>query len=446
MEPPEVRYARSGQTAIAYQLIGSGAVDLIWVPGLISNIEFAWTDPSLANFMARVGSFTRLVRFDKRGTGLSDRATEMPTLETRMDDVRAVMDAVSSNRAVLLGMEEGGSMAILFAATYPERTSGLILYSSYARSLWAPDYPWGRQFDDAYREAEDQARRWGTTEYAREWLTRLAPDDQDASFRNWWASYMRFGASPSAAAALTRMNMAIDVRPALPAIRVPTLILHRRGRPDFQQGRYLAEHIPGARFIELDGTEQFAFRADSESILHEIERFVAEVGEPVEHDRILATVLFTDIVGSSERAAAIGDRAWKELLVNHHILVRRLIARFRGVEMDVAGDGFFARFDGPERAIHCACEIVNEMKSLDLQVRAGLHTGQCELIDGKAGGIAVHIGSRIASQALPGEILVSSTVKDLVVGSRIRFRDRGRPNLKGIPGEWAIYSVEADET
>jgi class 3 adenylate cyclase len=343
-------------------------------------------------------------------------------------------------------MEEGGPMAILFAATYPERTAGLVLYSTYAKTIWAPDYPWGTKFEDSVREAEDQARRWGTTEYAQEMLVRLAPDDQDASFRKWWASYTRFGASPSAAAALTRMNMTIDVRHVLPSIQVPSIVLHRRGRPDMQQGRYVAEHIHGARFVELDGSEQFCFRGDSEAILSAVERFVADIGEPLQPDSVLATVLFTDIVSSTERAEALGDRAWKELLGTHHATVRALLARFRGIVMDVAGDGFFARFDGPERAIRCACEIVNDNRKLGLQVRAGLHTGQCELIDGKVGGIAVHIGARVAAQALPGEVLVTSTVKDLVAGSKIRFRDRGRTNLKGVSGDWNLFRVEMEQS
>jgi class 3 adenylate cyclase len=443
MEIPETRYARSGDVSIAYQAFGDGPVDLIWASGIISNIEYQWAEPRFAAYLQRMASFSRVIRFDKRGTGLSDRVGGVPTLEQRMDDVRAVLDETGSERAVVLGAVEGGPIALLFAATYPERTLALILYGSYVKTVWATDFPWAPRFEDCLKAIDDAARRWGTRSYCDETVARLAPS-ADESFRRFWGAYMRFGASPAAAAALMRMNMQIDVREVLPAIGVPTLILHRRDDPnvDVNQSRYMAERIPTARYVELEGVDQIPMIGDSETILREVEEFVGSVRGAAEPDRMLATVLFTDIVDSTRRAAELGDKPWRELLETHHIVIRGLLARFRGTEVDTAGDGFFATFDGPARAVECACEVVDAVRELGLELRAGLHTGECEVGDGKVHGIAVHIGARIVAEARPGEVLVSSTVKDLVIGSGLAFLDRGAAELKGVPGEWHLFSVE----
>ena len=439
---PETRYARSGDVNIAYTVTGSGAFDLVFVPGFVSNVELDWGDPRRSAFLSRLGSFSRLIMLDKRGTGLSDRVAGVPDLETRMDDIRAVMDTAGSERAALFGLADGGSLAILFAATYPERTAALVLYATAPRYVRSAAFPWAPAREDAERHVVDLERRWGTPGLASEWL-----DGQDGGAAEELAALMRRSSSPGAAAALARMNLDIDVSHVLGAVRVPTLVLHRAGHPiDVRGGRFLAERISGARFIQLEGREGFPYLGDSESLLDAIERFLADLwtsgaweeGEP---DRILATVLFSDIVGSSEKAASLGDRAWRELLKRHHELVRQQLVRYRGNELDSAGDGFFASFDGPARAIRCGCAIAATVQGLGLDVRVGLHTGECELLDGKVAGIAVHTGARVASLAQPGEVLVSSTVKDLVAGSGIVFDDRGSHELKGIPGTWRLYSV-----
>jgi class 3 adenylate cyclase len=407
----------------------------------MSNIEYQWAEPRLAAFLERVGSFSRLIRFDKRGTGISDHVGDLATLEQRMDDIRAVMDAAGSERAVLFGSVEGGPMAILFAATYPDRTAGLILWGSYAKSIWSPDYPWAPRFEEQLTLIEEAAGHWGTRRYVEEAAGRVAPGDED--FQLWWGTYTRLGASPRAAAALMRMNMQIDVRNVLPTIAVPTLILHRTGDQvvDIRNSQYLATNIPGARYVELEGADEPPHLGDPEAALREIEQFVAEAGERVEPDRILATVLFTDIVDSTRLASEFGDARWRELIEAHNAIVRGLLARFRGKEVDTAGDGFLATFDGPARAVECGREAVDAVRSLGLEIRAGLHTGECTLADGKVAGIAVSIGARVAGQAGPGEVLVSQTVKDLVAGSGIEFEERGVAELKGVPGEWKLYAV-----
>ena len=448
MDTPETHYARSGDVSIAYQVSGGGPFDLVHVPPFLSHVELAWGVPGQARFAHRLGEFCRLIRFDKRGTGMSDRVTGAPTLETRMDDVRAVMDAVGSERAALLGVSEGGPMSLLFAATYPDRVWALVLAGSFARELWAPDYPCGVREEDyrAYlRRIEQDA---GSPEAALRTAEALAPSADEETKRA-LATSIRQAASPGARLALARMNMDIDVRDVLPAIRVPTLVVNRVGdNPDIVGGsRYLAEHIPGARHVELPGSDHAIFAGDPEAFLVEIERFLREAWEAraweeSEPDRVLATVLFTDIVGSTARAAELGDAGWRELVQAHHGLVRRQLARYRGTEIDTAGDGFFASFDGPARAIRCACAISEGVRELGIEIRAGLHTGECERIDQKVGGIAVNIGARVASAAGPGEVLVSGTVKDLVAGSGIVFRERGVAELKGIPGEWRLFAVE----
>jgi class 3 adenylate cyclase len=442
---PETRYARSGKVSIAYQVLGEGPHDLVFVPGVISNVEYAWRLPAIANWFASLSSFSRVIWFDKRGTGVSDRPTDVPTLEARMDDVRAVMDEVGSEQAVLMGVSEGGPMSILFAATHPERVSALILWGSAVKGVRGDDYPWAPSFDEAIRAVEEAAEQWGRPGYCDDAVRTVAPSlAGDEDFRRWWGSYMRLAASPASAAALLRMNMEIDVRHVLPAIRVPTLILHRTEDRlvDVASSRYVAERIPLARSVELPGPDHFAWVGDTERALAEIRAFVADVREGVEVERRLATVLFTDIVDSTRKAAELGDRRWTELVAGHHRRVRAELARFRGEEHDTAGDGFFASFDGPARAIRCASAITRSVRELGLEVRAGLHTGECELVDGKFGGIAVHIGARVASLAAPGEVLVSSTVKDLVAGSGVEFDDRGVVDLKGVPGEWRLYAVE----
>ncbi|MHB8588997.1 MAG: adenylate/guanylate cyclase domain-containing protein [Candidatus Dormibacteraceae bacterium] len=439
---PETKYARSGDVSIAYQTLGTGPVDLVLVPGWVSNVEYQWEQPDFAHFLERLASFSRLIVFDKRGTGLSDRVRGVPTLEERMDDVRAVMDAVDSQRAIVFGVSEGGPMTILFAATYPDRTIAAILYGTAPRSAWAPDFPWGSTPEAFGKAVADTEAHWGERAHTDRMLTWLAPSRTgDLAFKDWLTRYARFGASPAAAVALQRMNREIDVRHVLTAISVPTLVLNRVG-DDPEPARFTSKQIPGARYIELPGADHLPYTEDTESVLKAIEEFVTGGLQSTESNRVLATVLFTDIVGSTERAASLGDEAWTKLLERHHAVVSRQLAVFRGRELDTAGDGVFASFDGPARAIRCACAIADSLRELGIDVRAGLHTGECEIVGEKLGGIAVHIGARVAGQAAPGEILVSGTVRDLVAGSGLRFRDRGAAQLKGIDGDWRLYAVE----
>jgi class 3 adenylate cyclase/pimeloyl-ACP methyl ester carboxylesterase len=445
---PETHYARSGDVSIAYQVVSEGPFDLVFVPGSVSHVELGWNVPAWAEFYRRLASFSRLIIFDKRGTGMSDRVAGVPTIETRMDDVRAVMDAVGSDRAAILGLSEGGPMSVAFAATYPERLWALVLCGALIRSLWAPDFPWGYTEEDWDRICEEERRRWGEPQFMRELAQAIAPNLDEENLQG-LVTLFRQSASPATWDALNRMNKDIDVRSVLPTIRIPTLVVNRSEESEgLREGsRYAAHHIPGARHAELPGADHAPFAGDSEAYASTIEQFLLEnwqerAWEEAEPDRVLATVLFTDIVGSSEQAASLGDRAWRETLERHHEVIRRQLVRFRGKEVDTAGDGFFASFDGPARAIRCGCAISEAMPELGLQVRIGLHTGECELIDGKVAGIAVHTGARVAANAQPGEVLVSSTVKDLVAGSGLTFEDRGHHELKGIPGEWRLYAVE----
>jgi class 3 adenylate cyclase len=438
--PPETRYAKSGDVNIAYQVVGEGPVDLVLVPGFVSHLDLDWEEPRYAHFLRRLASFSRLIMFDKRGTGLSDRPGGLPDLETRMDDVRAVMDTVGSERAALLGYSEGGPMCILFAATYPERTSALVLYGTYAKRRDPDDdYPWAATWEERQAYADQVEREWG--EEAD--LGTMAPNADEAMVR-WWHVRARASASPGSAKALILMNSQIDVRGVLSSIRIPTLVLHRFGDRDsrLEEGRYIARRISGARFIELEGQDHAPF-IDPDQILDEVEEFLTGVRRGPESDRVLATVLFTDIVGSTERASELGDRRWRELLEQHHAVVRRHIDRFQGREIDTAGDGFLAAFDGPARAVRCARAIGDALRELGIDVRAGLHTGECELVDGKVAGVAVHTGARVAARAGPGEVLVSQTVKDLVAGSGIEFEERGEHVLKGVPGQWRLYAVSS---
>jgi pimeloyl-ACP methyl ester carboxylesterase len=437
---PSIRYARSGDVHIAYQQLGDGPLDLVFVPGAWSHLEVFFEEPSVARFLRRLSDFSRLILFDKRGTGLSDRVAVLPTLEQRMDDVRAVMDAVGSERAALLGVSEGGPMCALFAATYPERTSHLILLGSSPRLVEADDYPFGRpaRLTDLFIERIE--RDWGQAIS----LPLFAPSAVgDERLERWFGRLERLGASPGAAVALTRMSAETDVRHLLPAISVPTLVLHRtddRVVP-VAAARYVAERVPGARYVELPGDDHFPWFGDPESMLAAIEEFVTGARPSPEIDRFLATVLFTDIAGSTEQLAQLGDRRWRGVLEAHHDLVRRELERYRGREVDTAGDGFFSTFDGPARAVRCALAIRDAVRPLGLEVRAGVHTGECEKIGGKIGGLAVHIGARVAGFAGAGEVLVSSTVKDLVAGSGLRFVDRGSHALKGIPERWRLFAA-----
>jgi class 3 adenylate cyclase len=425
---PEVRYARSGDVAIAYQVVGDGPVDLVLVP-FIGNIRYAWEQPSFAAFLRKLASFSRLILFDKRGTGLSDRPRTL-TLETQMDDIRAVLDEVGSRRAALLGGVQGAQLCALFAATYPERTRGLVLF----HPLVAPT---DRRVVPPHT-AEEAREHWGTRELsetiARTIYPSLAGDD---AFLRWHSDYLRFAASPSSAAEFFRMLSSTDISDVLPTIRVPTHVLHRAGREE--PARSVAELIPGARSLQVSGEDHAMWVG--EGVAAEVERFLAGRDEAAVPDSILTTVLFTDIVRSTERAAALGDREWRNLLERHHAAVRRSLTHFRGHEHDTAGDGFFATFDGPARAIRCAQDVVASVAELGLPLRAGLHTGECEVHDGKPTGIAVSIGARVAAEAGPGEVVVSSTVKDLVAGSGIDFNHLGDRELKGVPGTWALYSV-----
>lgn len=445
MNVPETKFTQSGEVSIAYQVMGNGPLDLIVVPGFVSHLEQAWEDPSYSRFLLQLASFSRLILFDKRGTGLSDRISGIPTLEERMDDVRAVMDAVDSQRAALFGTSEGGPMSVLFAATYPERASALVLYGSIARGAWAPDYPWGPKADSEGNRAflEGWRKGWGGPIGIEKFAPSMAEDE---TFRQWWAKYLRLSASPSAVIKVFEMNQAIDVRDILSTIRVPTLVLHRVGdRPiNVAQGRYLAEHIPGAKFAELSGDDHLWWVGDSEAIVNKIQAFLTgEQPPPLETDRVLATVLFTDIVDSTKRAAEMGDSRWKDVLDSHNAVVRREIGRFRGREVRSTGDGFLAVFDGPGRAIRCGSAVSRALHQLGIEIRAGVHTGEIDLMGEDIGGIAVNIAARVLAEAADNELWVSRTVKDLVVGSGFKFAERGSYGLKGVPGEWSLFSVEA---
>jgi len=446
---PEVRYARSGDTNIAYAVAGDGPFDLVFVVGwIISTLESAWDGPP-GEFFRQLASFSRLIVFDKRGTGLSDRVHGIPDLETRMDDVRAVMDAAGSKRAAIMGVSEGGPMTALFAATYPERTAGAIFFGTGATYLKSEDYPWAST-REGYREslARFPWDSWGSDRWADSRLETFAPElARDEQVKRWWRRYVRQSGSPGSAYALSQMNMELDVRHVLPTIRVPTLVLHVENEKVFalDGARYIAERVPGAELVVLPG-DSHAWFAEPERLAREVEKFLTGVWErgewdDVDSERVLATVLFTDIVGATAKAVELGDRHWRDLLAQHHARVRRQLARFRGQEIDTVGDGFFASFDGPARAIRCACAIAESVRDLGIQVRSGLHTGECELMDGKIGGVAVHIGARVAAEANAGEVLVSNTVKDLVAGSGIEFRDRGTAELKGVPGAWQLFAV-----
>jgi pimeloyl-ACP methyl ester carboxylesterase/class 3 adenylate cyclase len=444
VEASQTRFAKSGDVSIAYQVLGDGPLDLVLVHGWVCSFHVGWERRQIADFYRRLASMGRLILFDKRGTGLSDRVASIAPLEERMDDVRAVMDAAGSERAAVLGISEGGPMCALFAATYPERTAALVLMGTFARSRWAPDYPYGVT-DEVSRERFRLYEEQWPEGVAREWVTRTVPPlADDAASLDWYVSWVMRGASPGAARQLWLMNREIDVRHVLPSIGVPTLVLYREHEYYKEQTPMMGEQIPGSLIVALPGNEHLPWEGDQQPLLNEIERFLKGVRDEAELDRVLATVLFTDIVGSTAKAAEMGDRAWRELLERHHTIVRGQLGRFRGREVDTAGDGVFATFDGPARAVRCARTIAQAVHELGLDVRAGVHTGEVELVNDGVRGIAVHIGARVAAQAQPGEVLVSQTVKDLVAGSGLKFRERGATELKGVPGQWRLYAAEAD--
>ena len=442
-DAPETRYAKSGDYHIAYQVVGRGPFDLVFIPGFISSVEYCWEDPRLAHFYTRLASFARLILFDKRGTGMSDPVPveHLPTLEQRMDDVRAVMDAAGSQRAALVGVSEGGALSLLFAATYPDRISAMVIIGTFARVAWASDYPFGAG-PEVWRKMLDKLEQgWGKGVLLGAFAPSLVAD---AAARESWARLQRRASSPGAAVAMMRMAYEIDTRSILSAVRVPTLILHRRQDRlvSVEHARYLARQIPGAHYTELPGTDHFFWTGDADAYLDQIEEFLTGERHADESDRVLATILFADIAGSTERAAQLGDARWHRLLDSYYSVARRQLERFGGREIDTAGDGFFAAFDGPARAIRCAAAIGGEARLLGLEIRAGVHTGECEVMGAKIGGIAVHIGARVAGHASPGEVLVSSTVKDLVAGSGMSFQDRGSHALKGVPGQWHLYAAD----
>lgn len=443
LKQPETRYAKSGDVSIAYQVAGDGPIDLVVVPGYLSHVELVWELPQAVRLLERLVSFARVISFDKRGTGMSDPVAVVPTLEERMDDIRAVMDAAGSERAALLAISEGAPLAILFSATYPERCLALALCGGLARSTWAPDYdhPWVPHEEDLVQSTNEfVAPLWGTGDSLEIFAPSLA-DDPVA--RGWMGKMQRFAASPAMMAQLHRMYLEVDVRHVLPSVHVPTLVLHRRGDRvvNRRAGLWLAEHIAGARYVELPGVDHMIIAGDQEALIGAVQEFLTGMRGAPEPDRVLATLLFTDIVSSTDRAALMGDRRWREVLDAHDGLIARHVESARGSVVKRMGDGCLASFDGPGRAIRCAVAICKDVRSLGIEVRTGLHTGEVERRADDVGGIAVHIASRVADLAGAGEVLVSSTVKDLVAGSGIEFEDRGTHALRGIPEEWRLYLV-----
>ena len=439
--PPQTRYVRARDgVSIAYQVVGDGERDIVFVPQTFSAVEALWEHPTVARFFARLGGLGRVILYDRRGTGMSDRTGGTATLEEQVDDVRAVMDAAGAERADLIAIMEGGPMAMLYAATAPERVRSLTLYAGFARSVRADDYPAAWTAEERAAAMAVMVEEWGQGGFA----ARFAPSHaDDATLRDWLGKLQRMALGPGEAAAAMELNGRLDVRHVLETIRVPTLLLHRTDDAGIriEHSRYLAEHIPGARLVELEGHDTLPFLGDSAAVVGEIDEFLTGDRRPPEHDRVLATVLFTDIVDSTVRAAALGDEHWRDLLAQHDRIVRGAFARHRGREIKSVGDGFLALFDGPARAVRAARAIVADVGALGLQVRAGLHTGEVELVDDDVAGLAVHIAARVLGEAPGGCVLASSTVHDLVVGSGLRFEDRGRRELRGVPGEWGLWEV-----
>jgi class 3 adenylate cyclase len=441
--PSDTRYAKSGDYHIAYQVHGSGEIDLVWAPSYFSHIEVQMEESSFRRFVNRLGTFSRVILFDKRGTGLSDRVADMPGLDDRMDDFRAVLDAVGSETTALLGTCEGGALSALFAATYPDRTRALVLANSFARATAAEDYPWAESPEEWQEHAASTSENWGSGQ----WLDRFAPSAvHDPRVQEWWPRFQRLAVSPNAIRTLLLMNAEIDVRNVLASVNVPTLVMHSAGDQLCAIGgaRYMTEQLPEAQFVELPGADHYIwFGPDAERFADEIERFLTGTLKPTEPDRALVTVLFVDIVDSTRKAAELGDRTWRDLLDAYYSVVNEELQRYRGRMLDTAGDGVLAAIDGPARAIRAGLGIVEGVQRFGLTVRAGVHTGEAEIVEDDLRGITVHIGSRVASQAGESELLVSSTVKDLVVGSSFAFVDRGSHEFKGVPGSWRLYAVDA---
>jgi class 3 adenylate cyclase len=439
--PPIARYAQSGDLHIAYITAGEGqSIDVMWIPPWISQVEYLWSERSLSRVMDRIMSFARLITFDRRGSGLSDPFWGAPTLEDQMDDLIAVMDAAGSERVAVFGTLEGGPMAALFAATYPERVSALVLYATFARATWAPGYDWAWPAEVRDQHMQELVAQWGEGRV----VAAVAPSEMDdPAFMEWAGRLERLAASPSTIRRIFDLIGEFDVRDVLPSIRVPTLVMHRRNDSfiKIEHSRYIARQIPGARYVELEGGDNMFSLGDSEALIGEIEEHFTGARHEHEPDRMLATVLFTDICDSTRRAAEMGDRGWRFLLERHDALFRQALDRHRGREVKRTGDGFLATFDGPARAIRCAASVAEAMGSLGIEVRAGLHTGELEVMDGDLGGLAVHIAARVMDAASPSEVLVSGTVKDLVVGSGIDFDERGERELRGVPGEWRLFAV-----
>ena len=439
---PETRYAQSGDVSIAYQVVGDGPIDLVLVPTWFNNVDILWEEPSVSRFFERLASFSRLVMFDRRGVGLSDRVSEPPGLESQMDDVIAVMDAAGTGRAAVMGQLEGGAMSALFAATHPERVTHLVLYASFARVVQGEGYEWAPTQGERRIRLERIFDEWGTGKRLALFAPSLAGDE---SMRRWMARFERASAPPALVRPFLDVMGDLDIRAVLPSIRVPTLVLQRAQDLfiDIRHSEYLAEHIPGARMVKLPGRDNLIIAGDVAALVDEVEEFLTGVRPSSrEPDRVLTTVMFTDIVGGTERAAELGDRRWRDLLETHYGVIRDQIERFQGREVKTMGDGFLATFDGPARAIRCAAASTDAVHTLGIDIRAGLHTGEVEVMGDDVGGMAVHIGARASAEALAGQVVVTSTVKDLVVGSGFEFADRGKRELKGVPGEWQLYSVE----
>lgn len=443
---PETRYSKSADGVhIAYQVLGDAELDLVVSPGFVSHLEHSWEDPQMARFLRRMASFSRLIVFDKRGTGMSDPAPDgrPGLLEDRVNDIATLMDTVGSERAGIMGLSETGAVALLFAATYPERTRAAIAYGSFAgEGGTGPIYPWVPDPETA-EYLEDLEKNWGRgILYLEDFAPSLVGNKR---YEEWFAKLERLSVSPGGAVALVRMMMQMDVRDVLPTIRVPTLVLHKRDDrcTPIEEGRYIADHVPGAKFVELEGADHWPWIGHEQAV-DEIQEFLTGMRDSAEPDRAVATVMFVDIVNSTKHAAELGDRRWADLLESFYPLVRRELDRFRGREIDTAGDGFFVTFDGPAQAIRCGTALVDAVERLGLQIRTGIHTGECERLTDKVGGLGVVIGARVGALAGPGEILVSRTVKDLVVGSDVLFQQRGAHELKGVPGEWELYSVDRD--
>jgi pimeloyl-ACP methyl ester carboxylesterase/class 3 adenylate cyclase len=441
VEAPETRYAKAPDgTSIAYQVVGDGPVDLVYASGIWSNVEMMWEHPAWARLLERLTKFSRLILFDMRGVGLSDRGPEPPVLELQRDDVGAVMEGAGSTDAIVFGGARAATMAMLFAATHPDRTKALVLYAPVAKTVSTPDFPYGKTPEEQQVFFERFVREVGTGQNLDLQAPSVADDER---FVKWWARFERLVASPSAFAELGRIFTDVDVRDVLPAIHVPTLVIHRKDDAIVleRQARYVADQIQGAMYVQFPGQDHLPFVGDADAIVDEVEQFVTGRRPIQETDKVLATVLFTDIVDSTQKQAELGDRGWKELVERHHGIVRDLLREYRGQEQDTAGDGFYVRFDGPARAIRCAQDIVERIRPLGIEIRAGLHTGECEIADGKCSGLSVSIGARVMANAGPSEVLVSRTVKDLTAGSGLTFEDAGAHELKGVPDRWHLYRV-----